>query len=146
MSTVAYRDGVLAADSKAYGGSGQNSPGEKRKIHRLKDGTVVGVTSAVLGMGERFAAWLDAGGDPTAWTGGDPDLRAIIVRPGGEMFLADDGLFFSGPIQCKQYAIGSGAAYALGAMSMGATAVQAVHVAIAHDYHSGGRVRALSVR
>ena len=146
MSTVVYRDGVLAADSRAYGGHGQDSPGEKRKIYRLKDGSVVGVTSGVLGMGERFAAWLNAGGDPSAWTGSDPDLRAIIIRPGGEVFLADDGLYFSGPIRCDHYAIGSGAPYAMGAMAMGASAVQAVHVAIAHDCHSGGRVRAIHVR
>ena len=146
MSVVVYSNGVMAADSRAYGGSGEGSPGEKRKVHRLQDGSAVGVVTAVLGDAERFVAWLNAGANPSDWQGEPPDLRALLVRPGGATFLYESSLYPSGPIDCRQYAIGSGAPYAKGALSMGADAVQAVHVAIAHDSHSGGRVRALSVR
>lgn len=145
MSVVVYRDGVLAADSKAYGGKYQTSPGLKRKVHRLPDGTRVGVTTCVIGMAERFVQWMEAGADPEGW-GADPkpDLRAIIVRPDGQVFLCDDGLHFSGPIETSRYAIGSGAEFALGAMSMGADAVRAVEVACEHDFHSGGPVISLA--
>ena len=143
MSTVVYRDGVLASDSRAYGGSGQTSPGTKKKIHRLADGTRIGVTTASLGMAERFVAWVSAGADPDAWKGDKPDLRAIIIKPDGEVFLSEDGLVFSGPIACEQYAIGSGASFAIGAMAMGATAEEAVEVAIRFDHHSGGPVTVL---
>lgn len=143
MSVVVYRYGVMAADSQAYGGAGEQSPGTKRKIHRLSDGSRVGVVTGVCGEGERFVAWLEAGADPAAWVGDKPDLRAIIVRPGGEVFLSNDSLHLSGPIECDRYAIGSGSAYAFGAMHMGATAEQAVGAAIEFDIHSGGPVQAL---
>lgn len=139
MSVVVYKDGILAADSKAYGGSYQSSPGWKRKIHRLVDGSRLGVTTAVLGTGERFVAWMNAGADPAAWVG-EPkiDLRAIIIKPDGSVFLADDSLYFSGPIECSSYAIGSGAPYAIGAMAEGASAERAVDVAKMFDPHCGG--------
>ena len=143
MSVVVYRGGVMASDSQAYGGSGEQSPGTKRKIHRLADGTRVGVVTAICGEGERFAAWLEAGADPAAWTGDKPDLRALIVKPSGEVFLAFDGLYLSGPIECDRYAIGSGSAYAFGAMHMGASAQEAVGAAIEFDIHSGGPVQVL---
>lgn len=141
MSVVAYRDGVMAADSKAFGGSYQPSPGAKTKLYRLADGSRLGVVTAVLGMGERFAAWMNAGGDPAAWGTDKPDLRALLVRPDGSVFLADDSVYFSGPIETEFYAIGSGSHYAMGAMALGATAGLAVEVACRFDPHCGGPIR-----
>lgn len=138
MSVVVYKDGVLAADSKAYGGKYQTSPGWKRKAHRLEDGTRVGVVSAVLGEPERFVAWLRAGGDPEAWKGEKPDVRALVVRPNGALFLHDESLTPSVPIECEFYAIGSGGEFAMGAMAMGADVEEAIRVAIRFDVNSGG--------
>lgn len=138
MSVVVYKDGIMAADSKAYGGKGQCSPGWKRKAHRLEDGTRVGVVSACPGEPERFVAWLAAGADPEAWKGDKPDLRALIVKPNGDVYLAADSCYFSGPIQCDCYAIGSGSEFAFGAMAMGASAEQAVRIAMMHDPNCGG--------
>lgn len=145
MSVVVYRNGVLAADSRAYGGRGQCSPGEKRKVHQLPDGGRVGIVSAKLGEPERFLAWIKDGADPTAWAGEKPDLRALLVKADGSVFLFEDGPYPSGPITCDAfYAIGSGSDFALGAMAMGATAQEAVGVAIRFDPNSGGTVATLS--
>ena len=122
MSVVAYKDGVMAADSRAYGGSYETSPGRKMKIHRLDDGSRVGICSAVIGLPERYVAWLRSGADPATFGAPDPDCRVLMVKPNGDVYLADGGLYFSGPIQCDFYAIGSGAHYAMGAMAMGASA------------------------
>jgi len=143
VSVVAYKDGILAADTRAYGGRGQTSPGSKSKIHRLADGTRVGIVSATPGEPERFLDWMKAGEDRTAWTGDKPDLRALIIRPNGEVFLAEDSIWWSGPIDCQSYAIGSGSDFALGAMAMGATAKQAVYVACDFDSNSGPPVQTL---
>lgn len=143
MSVVVYCRGVLAADSRAYGGKYACSPGAKRKAHRLSDGTRVGIVSAVVGMPERFVAWLEAGGDPKEWGEGSPDLRALIVRPNGDLFLADDSLHFSGPIDCEFYAIGSGGDYAIGALAMGATVERAIEIAAQFDPNSGTPVTVL---
>ncbi|WP_426287520.1 hypothetical protein [Luteibacter sp. E-22] len=135
MSTIAYRDGVMAADTRAYGGRGEPSPGRKRKIHKLDDGSVVGVSTATLGLSERFVAWLKGGGDPKDFDD-KFDLRAVLVKPDGALYVADDTPYFSGPMETDFYAIGSGACYAMGAMAMGATAEEAVRVACEHDGHS----------
>lgn len=44
----------------------------------------------------------------------------------------------------RQYAIGSGSYYALGAMSAGASAWQAVIIAAEHDHHTGDTFRAIT--
>lgn len=144
MSTIVYKDGDLASDSKAYGGKGMPSPGLKTKARRLEDGTRVGVATAIIGMAERFTAWLEAGGDPAAWGQGDVDLRALVIRPDGGLFLYDDGLWPSGPIQTDRYAIGSGSEYAMAAMVMGADIRRAVEVAAELDPHTGGPVVVLT--
>lgn len=145
MSCVAYKDGVLAGDSRAYGGDYQSSPGQKAKIHRLPDGSVVGITSAVLGMPERYTEWLRNGADLGKFGEGSPDCCVMMVKPNGDLFIAQDGLYFSGPIKSRFHAIGSGAKYALGAMAVGATAVGAISAACQFDPHCGGEVMTLTV-
>lgn len=130
----------MASDSRAYGGSYQASPGAKRKVHRLPDSSLVGITSAKLGEPNRFLEWLRAGADRGAWQGEAPDLRALLVKPDGTLWLADCSLVFSGPITAEFYAIGSGADFALGAMAIGADAERAVEAAISLDPHSGGPI------
>ncbi|NUS39404.1 MAG: hypothetical protein HOQ02_10330 [Lysobacter sp.] len=143
MSCAAYKDGVLAADTRAYGGSWQASPGQKAKIHLLEDGTRVAITSATVGAPDRFLAWLKAGAVPEEFGAGDPACSVLLVKPDGSVFLARDSLYFSGPLDCKQYAIGSGCDYALGAMAMGASAEDAVRIACQLDPHSGEPVQVL---
>lgn len=143
MSVVAYKDGILAADSKAYGGDYQPSPGIKMKIHRLSDGSRIGITSAILGMPERYALWLENGANPSEFGEGAPDCCVLMIKPNGDVYLADTGLYFSGPIQCESHAIGSGAKFAIGAMAAGASAAEAVEVACRYDYHCGGPVMTL---
>ncbi|WP_426269167.1 hypothetical protein ACN9MB_13150 [Dyella kyungheensis] len=141
MSTIAYRSGVMASDSRAYGGSWRASPGTKAKIHRLDDGSLVGITSAIVGMPEKYIAWLRAGGRPEAWHGSDPDCRVLMVKPDGTLWVGMDSLHFSGPIDSEFYAIGSGDDFALGAMAMSADAARAIEIACQFDPHSGGPVQ-----
>ena len=143
MSTIAYKAGVLAADTLAYGGKYLSPPGLKHKIRRLKDGTRIGVCTSIVGTSERFMSWVEAGADPAAWLGEKPDLQALMIRPNGDAFLATDGLYFSGPIEMTAWAIGSGSDFAIGAMAMGASAAEAVQIAAQFDRHSGGRIEPL---
>ena len=145
MSVVAWKAGVMASDSKAYGGSYESSPGTKHKTDRLPDGSLLGIISSVVGLPERFRRWVAAGSDPAAWLGDAPVMRALHVKPDGEVFLYDDSIYPSGPIECAAYAIGSGGAYAVGAMAFGAPAKQAVYIALDIDPHCGGPVHTLTL-
>jgi len=143
MSVVVLREGVLASDSLAYGGDYQTSPGTKQKLFRLADGSRVGITSGKVGQSERFMAYLRGEVEASALSDVAWDVRAIVVKPDGSVYLADDSLHMSGPIRCDFYAIGSGAKYALGAIAAGASAPEAVEAAIRFDQHSGGDVRTI---
>lgn len=145
MSTVAYRGGVLAADSRAYGGKYAATPGAKRKLYRLPDGSILGVVSGIVGFSERFAAWLESGAVPDKFGDGEQAFKALLVRPSCKVFLYVDSLYPSGPIDSEFYAVGSGDDYALGAMACGCSAVQAVEIAARFDPHTGGEVLELKV-
>ncbi|QIG75590.1 putative HslV family peptidase protein [Rhizobium phage RHph_Y2_17_1] len=144
MSVVVYHDGVMAADSRAYGGD-PHPIGNKRKIHRLPDGGLVGITSNRIGMPEAFRDWLAAGSDRGAAMPAEPSFDAIHVTPEGQVFLYNDGYTPSGPLAGQTFTIGSGKKYALGAIQMGATAVEAVEAAMACDFWCGGPVYALNL-
>lgn len=145
MSTVVYRDGVMASDTRAWAGS--STPiGRKMKIRRLEDGTLVGVVTAIPGMGEAISQWIEAGAAPDeipAIAGKDHDFAALVVRPDGQAMFYYDSPYPSGPLVAPYLAIGSGSHYALGAMAAGLNAVQAVQIAIELDTVSCGPVAAL---
>jgi hypothetical protein len=141
MSTIAFRGGIMAADSRAYGGRGEPSPGRKVKIFRLDDGSLIGLSTSTPGTSERFVAWLKDGAKPDILND-KIDLRALMVRPDGGIYVIDNTPYFSGPMECDYYAVGSGTGYAMGAMAMGATAEQAVAVACDLDPHSGAPIMA----
>lgn len=151
MSTIAYRNGVMAADSMAYGGKFTASPGSKCKIHRITEGRfaggLIGITSSCVGADQYLIPWANGGAEYGKIGDTIPsDFLVMIVDPEGRLWLANDFTALSGPIQSEFYAIGSGADFAIGAMAVGAGPERAIEVAIAHNQHTGGPVQALSLR
>lgn len=143
MSTIAWDGQTLAADSRAYGGRYMSSPGSKAKIRRLDDGTRLGCVSSDVGASEQVMDWYAAGCAAFGESDRPTNFGLIVVTPDGKLMIANDRFALSGPIDCARYAIGSGGDYALGAMAMGATAVQAVLIAAELDPHSGAPVLSL---
>lgn len=137
MTTIAYRAGVMAADSRAY--AGFNAPlGRKTKIRRLEDGTLVGCSSNQVGFGEAVLDWYTRGAKPDdVPKATEINLALLVVKPGGEAFYAYDGFNLSGPMTGDFFAVGSGALVAQGAMHYGATAERAVEIACKVDVWSG---------
>lgn len=142
MTTIAYRDGVMAADTRAY--SATRFPvGQKVKIKRLDDGTLIGCSSVVPGQGEAVINWYAAGADPTAPPIVESKTSLLAIKPNGEVFFANDSWFISGPLTGEFFAIGSGNEYALGAMAMGASAERAIEIACDLDVWSAKPVMVL---
>jgi ATP-dependent protease HslVU (ClpYQ) peptidase subunit len=146
MTTIVYRDGVLAADSRAY--RGDKSPlGTKVKIHRLPDGSMFGSSSNCVGADTLLRRWVEEGCPPQKSGDIKPDsFEMILIRPNGEVFFAHDNFDLSGPLEAPFFAIGSGEQYALGALEMGADAVKAVEVACKLDVWSGGPLTVINAR
>lgn len=140
MTTIAYRDGVLAADTLACWGT--NRDGFATKI--VKRGPVLAGASGSLSACQAFLDWFRGGlrGDPPAMPDGEASSFGLIITP------ADDVLVW-GPRGWERtrnptVAMGSGGEFATGAMTMGATAEEAVRVAMIHDTKTGGNVTVLS--
>lgn len=134
MTTIAYRDGVIACDSQIT----STYKGKGKKIHRVND-SLVGIcgrlTSAML-----FIDWLEEQGIPPSKLQEDDDFEAIQLTPKG-VFYWDSRLR---PVRVtdKFTAIGSGCDFAMGAMAVGADAKEAVRAAAKLDTYTGGAIKA----
>lgn len=143
MTTIVYRDGVMAADRRAYAGDKQPI-GEKTKVHRLADGSLFGASSSKVGAVDKFRRLVEERGIGGSFDAAHP-VQAILVRPDGSIFYFHEEDTFTGPLEAAFIAIGSGDRFALGALKMGATAARAVEVAIECDVWSGGGIDVLSL-
>lgn len=143
MTTIVWRDGVMAADSRGYGGD-KCPVGQKQKIKRLADGTLIGCSSNTPGQPEAVLAWYEAGADvEKAPKFPENHFRFLAVKPDGSAYLGEDSFYLAGPLSAEFYAVGSGEQYAMGALHMGATATQAVRAAIDLDVWTGGEITVL---
>lgn len=140
MTTIAYRDGILAADSASWDANGIYF-GRTRKIHRLVDGSLL-AGAGCDSMVQRVANWLN---DFCEFPDVDPEkemdrFQGLLIEPGRRVFYMDQSLEQSELVDIPFVAIGSGHELALGAMAMGATAREAVMIACQFDAHSRGPV------
>lgn len=134
MTTIAYRWGVMAADSRAMVGGWKASYGSD-KLHRLPDGTVAGVVGEYASA-VRFVVWLQSGE-----AGDNPGLsEASVIRmlkDGSLIIYEENGAF---PVRTEFGAWGSGSPAANAAMYMGADAAKAIEIAALLDDSTGGKV------
>lgn len=145
MTTLAYRDGVLASDSRATWDDG--TMGKCVKIYRLVS-KVDPVKGPLLlgGAGSLYALllfhdWLVDGGEPKLYHRGvdeEDDFDALIVHKKG-IFVANR-LCRIDALNEDFWACGSGRHAALAAMMCGKSAVDAVRIAARIDPFTGGRV------
>lgn len=135
MTTIAYRDGVLAGDTLV------TSPrdikfGERIKVFKSPSGWLGGVAGPIGGISvlEQWMRQDDIDPDKPPVT--DNRVEGLVISPKGEIY------FWCGKnlswMSAKFTAVGSGDEVAMGAMAMGATAVEAVEVGIRLDAGSGG--------
>lgn len=143
MTTICFKSGILAFDSKISGGGvafGTGIKGVKTNKFLL----------AAAGSCEDCDAWLD-------WmkaTGGDLDtkknygldkeceMECIAIDKKGRVRWYGDKCY-PYTIDGHFHALGSGYAFAMGAMAFGASAAQAVRIAAKFDTATGGTVREL---
>lgn len=143
MTTVAYRDGVLAADSLISRCG--NDAGRSTKVRRVGDLLVAGCgTTSLI---QRFISWVVGGmkGHPPTLQIGESTACVVAIHPDG-WIVEWNGDHPPDMIRAPFAAWGSGADIALGAMGFGASAREAVAVAAKIDHNTGGEVQSISVR
>jgi ATP-dependent protease HslVU (ClpYQ) peptidase subunit len=137
VTTIAYRNGVMAGDSLATTG-GTRFCGI-RKVHKLANGALLGVTGDVTRAMRLVRALHDTQGrlnDDVSDLARKCD--GVYVHPKGTVWVLEGGGFYEA--FAEFLATGSGMDYALAAMKMGAGARKAVEVACELDIYSGAPV------
>lgn len=143
MTTIVYRDGVLAADTRAF--SGDKTPiGRKSKIRRLKDGTLLGISSATVGEPDIFARTVELEGLDHVFAA-TMDVFALAITTDGRVYYFNGQRAFTGPLMGDYWAIGSGDKFALGALEMDADAVRAVQIGCKLDPWSEEPIETLTL-
>jgi hypothetical protein len=144
MTTIAVRDGVMAADTLGYQG---DKCIRSKKLFRV-NGAIIGICGCWTD-GKLFVDWYEAGFDrdkPPDWrTQGDEkvDFQALVLTPEGVCWWSYE--LVSDPVLDDCYAMGSGGSAALAAMYCGCGAEEAVGIAIKVDPHSGGDVETMEL-
>lgn len=146
MTTIAYRDGVLAADTLATWGKVKVDQ-KCQKLWKLRDGSLVGGSGAynqVCTAVEILKTILDKREqkDLPAFKLKDADLLFVSANGGGVFLFARGWEDIS---HLPYFAIGHGRDFALAAMDAGASATEAVKIAIDRDVYTGGRVKSLTL-
>lgn len=141
MTTIAYRNGVLAADTRMC--LGDNLLGTTVKIARNANGDLAGAAGDAT-YNFAFLKWftgLESTPPPEAKQTDNNIDRGVIFRKNGVIEVYEPRGQFQ--VVAPYYAFGSGRPEALGAMYAGADAETAVRAASAHDAFTGGDVTIL---
>jgi len=137
MTTIAYRDGVLAADGRVTDGQ-LILTDECKKIRRLSDGSLFALTGDDTHE-ERIVEWLeDADISPPPQ---GKDFTAILVDTDGNLSFYNGMSDRFVPWYEGFAAFGSGSDIAYGALEMGATAEEAVIAASHRNTLTGGAIQ-----
>lgn len=139
MTTIAYKDGIVAYDSLVTAGGTVIYDDFDKK--RERDGVLFFGAGSTADIELLISAYF---GEPP---GCDLDARAIAVREGKLSLLVFESgrVFESEVLPDRPYAIGSGQDHALTALDMGASALQAVEMAVKRDTGTGGKIRTYTV-
>lgn len=144
MTTIAYRDKMMAADScLSSGEESMRYVGDVVKIFRLKDGSLFGASGD--GECQAIINVLESGipdHEIAATLAAEVQLECecILVRPDGRTFwiVTGDGYGEFTNFNDKFCACGTGQDFAYGAMEHGATALEAVQCAAKrHNFTRG---------
>lgn len=137
MTTIAYKDGVIAWDSQVTAGSMVVS----RSFQKMTKangfilwcaGSIQDRDALVKALSSGRAEW-DMDLEVEALVLENDALNLVSVREGR---IWRDSVARNEPM-----AIGSGADYAMGAMDAGCDAVEAVKIAAGRDVSTGGKIR-----
>jgi hypothetical protein len=141
MTLIAYKDGIIAADSQIT--SADIITYLDFDKHKLQDEVHFWFAGSVSDYPLLEDMWFKSKGK------GDVNASAIVLCDGLLWFVAvdPDTGFWKTPLMLEHpYAIGSGAQFAFGAMDFGASAEESVKIAINRDTATGGTIRLYDLR
>jgi hypothetical protein len=138
MTTIAYsaREGKMLGDTRAFGFN-KGPVGVKEKVVYLDGGCLLGVSTNGLGLADAVVRWVRDGMPPNerpVVEKGDW-CEVLLVHPDGSATLMDKTLA-PARVKADHYAVGSGKDYAVAALHLGHSLVDALRVACDLDVWS----------
>lgn len=136
MTTIAYRDGIMVADSATTCDGVQM--GIAPKVAQTADDGLLGCCGN-LSESTRFQRWLQDGAnlEDLESIPNKSNSEGLWIQTTGEMFLVIADPPIAIEIKGREFfAIGSGSEIALGAMAAGASAEEAVRICCQYDCYS----------
>lgn len=146
MTTIAYRDGILAGDQAIF--DRDTYCGQTVKIHRAGCGAIGGVAGC-FGDLSIFREWMNNGAVLKLALTNPPefqhlDSEALVIDTDGSVYWIGHGKRWVQ--QCAPFfALGSGFRIAMGALAAGASASKAVLIACDLDAYTRGPVNTLKL-
>lgn len=136
---------VIATDGRTMAGDGLTVAGwtvictDTQKLTRIKDGRIVG-TSGNAEDNQPFRNWLENGGDKPKLS---DDFSGLVLSPDGSItHYSNTCIAWSASAPA---AIGSGQDFALTAMDLGRSPVDAVKAACKRSMGCGGNITSMSI-
>lgn len=138
MTVIVYRDGVMAADTAVW--CDQVIVGYVRKVWRLPDGSLFGASGRMCDV-VALRWWLSEGGipdrrPPSAERG---TFSALLVAPGGGIKRIEWDMR-PYDLEPGYHTCGAHIEFLHGALAAGASAEEAVHLAIQYGDSAAGKV------
>ena len=133
MTIICWRNGILASDSQMTNGI---LAGKTKKLFKINNAAIGFSGDLVDGL--KLIEFLRSNDEQPPTLSEDFEALAMDLRTGKCTYYEKQ--LVPVPILDKFEAIGTGSELAMGAMEHGATAIEAVRVAIKRDINSGGRV------
>ena len=149
MTTICYRSGILAADSRETTSDESAGDYAGKCVKLLRVGGNVIALQGDSGAGVAWLDWFGKGlqSDDTLAQhirATQADFTAVVLNRTG--LWTWDSWLVPQRVKSKFYAVGSGTKAALGALHMGASAVQAVKVACKIDPWSSPPIVSMSLK
>ena len=134
MTTLAYKDGVIAYDSRLTQGDIIHTDNAEKKY--VRDGVSFFLCGNVCDYKDAISEWF---GDTIA---GNLEANGFVSDNEGVIWeFGSNESFWRNRIDIsKSYSYGTGRRFALTAMDLGLSAKDAVKMAIKRDVYSGGKV------
>ncbi len=137
MTTIAWDGTTLAADRAAWSG---NKKYRVRKVHKVKatDGSQYLVAFAGDGnYAEAILTWMRGGQHPGEYPGDDSIIVAVVVDERRRVWQLSSKALRYGRVLERIHSSGGGHEFAIGALEAGATAEQAIKIAIKRSDMAG---------
>lgn len=143
MTTIAFKDDIIAFDSQITGGNTLSGYcNDKVKKIDFPDKTIYVGTAGSAALCTALMNWAYTNFDPTQKPKAESSndvLQAFIIDDKGNVLHVDAGMT-PYAVKAPFHTLGCGGDIALGAMAQGASALEAVKIAAKWDVNTGGKI------